>query len=404
MIGPVRLLHVVHYPVFGGPHNQALRLAGPLAARGYRTIALLPNELGNAAERLRSAGVETVTMPLHRLRVQPDPLLQLRFLTGFPGEVRAIRQLIRERSIDIVLVCGLVNPHAAIAARLEGVPLVWQIVDTRPPMALRRLMMPVVTRLADVIMSTGMEVARAHPGATSLGSRLVPFFPPVDTNVFRPDAERRTSARQELGIADGSQVIGTVGNLNPQKGHEYLLRAAARIRSAQPELAVRVLGAHTPTQSAYERGLRAEAEELGLADAATLAFVDPGARVAEFLPAFDVFLLTAVPRSEGIPTVILEALACGIPVVATDVGGVREVVEDGVTGFVVPPLAPQAIADATLRLLNDPVMRTRMGEAARQRAVERYDVELCADVHVRAFEAAFEYQRKRKGAQRSHAN
>jgi glycosyltransferase involved in cell wall biosynthesis len=337
-------------------------------------------------------------MPLHRLRARPDPLLQLRFLIGFPREIRAIRKLIRQQSIDIVLVCGLVNPHAAIAARLEGVPVVWQLVDTRPPMALRRLIMPLVTRLSDVIMTTGMAVARVHPGATSLGTRLVPFFPPVDTTSYHPDSERRTAARQELAVGDDSCVIGTVGNLNPQKGHEYLLRAAALIRRTRPHVAVRVLGAHTPTQSAYEHGLREEAQGLGLADPATLAFVDPGARVAELLPAFDVFLLTAVPRSEGIPTVILEAMACGIPVVTTDVGAVREVVEDGVTGFIVPALNPQAIAEATLRLLGDEQQCSRMGVVARQHAVERYDIEVCADVHVRAFEAAAAHRRGRRRA------
>ncbi len=96
------------------------------------------------------------------------------------------------------------------------------------------------------------------------------------------------------------------------------------------------------------------------------------------------------------PTVILEAMACGVPVVATDVGAVREVVEDGVTGFVVPPLDPQAIAHATLRLLDDAELRARMGEAARRRAVERYDVEVCADTHVQAFEAAIAHHRLRR--------
>ena len=99
----------------------------------------------------------------------------------------------------------------------------------------------------------------------------------------------------------------------------------------------------------------------------------------------------SVPNSEGVPTVILEAMACGVPVVATDVGAVAEVVDDGVTGFVVPPLRPQALADATLRLLGDPDLRARMSLAAREQAVARFDVEVCADTHVRAFEAAIAY-------------
>jgi glycosyltransferase involved in cell wall biosynthesis len=276
---------------------------------------------------------------------------------------------------------------------MEGIPIVWQLLDTRPPVALRRLMMPLVTRLADVVMSTGMEVARVHPGALGLGDRLVPYYPPVDTGNFRPDARRRHAARMELGVPEDAHLIGTVANLNPQKGHEYLVRAAAIVRSELPDVLVRILGAHTPTHADYEVRIEAEARASGLSDGTQLQFIDPGSRIAELLPAFDVFLLTSVPRSEGVPTTILEAMACGLPVVATNVGAVREVVEDDVTGYVVPPLDPEAIAEATLRLLRDPGLRERMGHVGRARATKRFSVETCAEVHLKAYDHAL----RRKG-------
>lgn len=393
----MRALVVVHYPIFGGPHNQALRLAEPLHRRGWNTLVVIPDEPGNAAERLREGDLPVLQMPFHRVRAIPDPRLQARTALSFPGEVDRIRRTIREHNVDVVLIGGLINPHAAVAARREGVPVVWQLLDTRPPMPLRRAIMPLVTRLADAVMSTGIEVARVHPGAQAFGDRLLPYYPPVDTRAFSPDPARRASARAELGVPEGACLIGTVANLNPQKGHEYLIRAAALVHRTGPDLAVRILGAHTPTQSAYGDAVRAEAAALGLLENGRLSFVDPGSRVAELLPAFDLFLLTSVPRSEGVPTVILEAMACGLPVVATDVGAVREVVEDGVTGFVVPPLDTEAIARATRRLLDDPALRTRMGEVARRRAVERYDVEVCAATHVRAFETAIAHHRRRHG-------
>ncbi|MGH2604541.1 MAG: glycosyltransferase, partial [Dehalococcoidia bacterium] len=245
------------------------------------------------------------------------------------------------------------------------------------------------------VMSTGIEIARVHPGALDMDERLIPFFPPVDTARFQPDSEKRTAARAELAVPDDAPLAGMVGNINPQKGHEYFVRAAALIQRTYPDAYFRILGAHTPTQVAYETKVRAEAEAAGLTQDDRLQWTDPGARVAELLPAFDLFLLTSVPRSEGVPTVVLEAMSCGIPVVATDVGAVREVVEDGVTGFVVPPLDPAAIARATLRLLQDPDLRRRMGEEGRRRAVQRYDVQVCADTHVRAFQAAIEHHRAR---------
>jgi len=383
-----RLLFDIHYPTFGGPHNQAVQLAEPLRRRGWETLVLLPDEPGNAAERLREAGVEVVQQPLVRIRVGADPRLHARFVMGVGPEIARTRRLLRDRRIDVVLIAGLYTVQTAIAARLEGIPVVWQILDTFAPQGVRRVLMPAVTRLADVVMTTGMVVARGHPGAANLGDRLVPYFPPVDTAQYRPDADRRNAARRAWGIPEGATVIGTVGNLNRVKGQQYLIRAAEVIHRTDPDVYVRILGAFTPTHAAHAEALREEAKQRGLLAGDRLAFVDPGRQVANLLPGFDVFLLTSVPRSEGVPTAILEAMSSGLPVVATRVGGVEEVVEDGVTGFVVAPLDVDAIAAATRTLVRQPHLRTRFGASAREHAVKRFGIERCADAHLCAFERA----------------
>ena len=383
-----RVLFVSHFPTFGGPHNQALRLAPALRERDFETVVLLPEEEGNAASRLGKSGLEVVQRPLRRVRAVMRPGVQARFLASIARDVREIEAVIDERSIELVQVTGLMNPHAAIAARRANRPVVWQLLDTRPPAAARTALSPMVGKLADVVMTTGMEVARLHPGIARLGSRLVPFYPPVDTTLFQPDEDGRREARRELAVPDDAVLVGTVGNLNPQKGHEYLLEAAALLRDGTPELHVRVLGARTPTHRAYEEALLQDVRRLGLED--RVRFCEPGDRVPELLPAFDVFALTSVPRSEGVPTAILEAMACAIPVVASDVGGVREVVEAGRTGTVVEPLDAAALATALAELTGDPGRRRELGSRARERALERYGLRACADRHVLAYESAIE--------------
>jgi glycosyltransferase involved in cell wall biosynthesis len=111
------------------------------------------------------------------------------------------------------------------------------------------------------------------------------------------------------------------------------------------------------------------------------------------LPAFDIFWLTSMPRSEGIPTVIGEAMACGVPVVASDVGGVGEAVADGETGFLVPPSNPEALVTATLPLLEDPALRARMGREARARAERLFALDVCADRHLDGFHRALQRRR-----------
>jgi glycosyltransferase involved in cell wall biosynthesis len=340
-------------------------------------------------------------MPLHRLRAKLDPRLQIGFAVGLNREVRAIRRVIREREIDLVLVCGLVNPHAAIAGRREGVPVVWMITDSRAPAALRRLLMPLVERLASAVLFNGKALADLHLRKSGLKVPSFIFFPPVDTDRFVPSAARRNATRRLLGIPSQAPVVGMVANLNPQKGVEYFLRAASIIQQSRPETWFILVGAPFGTHRAYENQLQLEIARSGIRrDHLILT----GGRddVENYYPAMDTKLITSVPRSEGSTTTAIEAMACGVPVVTTNVGSVSEVVTDEITGLVVPPLDERAISEATLRILGNSSLAGRMGEAGRRRAIEHFTTEVCVETHVEAFETAIEHERSRRGGPRTN--
>lgn len=392
----LRALVILPWPAFGGAHNQALRLSGPLSRRGIRTLVLLPDDAQRAADRLRGAGVEVVTMPLKRLRATPDPAVQARFVASFAGEQRRLRSLIAEHEVDVVQVHGVTNPQGALAARRERRAVVWQLFDTRAPMPLRRLGMPIVKRLADELTVWGEGLVRAHPGADALAARTTIVYPPVDQSAFLPDPELRRSVRAELGLADSAPLIGTVGVLNPTKGHEHLIRAASIVRRQIPAARFLVIGASSPAHGSYEEGLRREARELGLDDA--LSFVDPGTRVPELMQALDLFVMTSVSRSEGMPTAILEAMSCAKPVVATRVGAIDELVEDGGSGLLVPPASPSAVAGAITRLLGDDELRSSLGARGRALASERFPLAGLADLHAGAYARAAARARARRRA------
>jgi glycosyltransferase involved in cell wall biosynthesis len=391
------LLTVLHWPVYGGAHNQALRLAGPLGDRGVDTVAVIPDEGGaesDAVERLRDGGVETLIVPLSRLRASLNPVVQARFARALRPDIARLSELIRRFDIDVVQAHGVTNPHGAIAANREAAALVWQLFDTRAPMPLRRLGMPLVTRLADAMTTWGDGVARAHPGADRLGERRITVFPPVDCASLRPQPELRLEARRRLGVPEGSALVATVGVRNSHKGHEWLVRAAELVRQRQPDAVFRVIGAPSPAHAAHERAVREEASRRGLGDPEVFAMVDPGRDVPLLLQAIDVFAMTSPPRSEGMPTAILEAMACGKAVVTTDVGATRELVDDGSTGLIVPPEDPAAIGDAILGLVGNERRREEMGAAGRRDAIKRFDLTVLADRHRRAYDLAIAHRRE----------
>ena len=382
---PCRLLSVVHYPVFGGQHNRVSQLAGPLRELGWETTLVLPSdaEADAAVERV-AARVRVVRRSLHRLRASVDPLAQARYLSALAPEVGHLARLIRRGGFDLVQVNDLFNPQAAIAARLVGVPVVWQIIDQTGPLWARRLLMRVVERAAGAVLFTGSALRDVHlPGDSHVPSFV--YYPPVDTQRFIPSLERRRALRATLGIPADAFVVGTLANLNPQKGLEDFVGAAARIHAAVPDTWFVVAGARYPTHGAYADRVVEAARQTGIpAD----RFLFPGeAREPEaFYPALDLFLLSS--RSEGAPTTVIEAMACGLPVVTTDVGAVRELVVEGITGLVVPAGDAAAMADAVLELARDPDRRARMAAKARARAVTEFDLQACAAVHAEAFRAA----------------
>ncbi len=392
----MHVLSVIHYPVYGGPHNRNAALSAMLEQRGIQTTVLLPDEPGNAYSLLRQRGVNTICVPLSRLRATRDPRVHVELVRSFRSEVGRLRSLIRTLDVDLVLVNGLVNPHSAVAAHLEGVPVVWQLLDTFAPMPLRATMMPLVTRVADVIMSTGRAVADEHPAASSFGERLVLFYPVADTRQFVNSSETRQRARRRLGLEDDDLVIGNVGNINPMKGHGIFIRAAAHVRETRPSARFVILGSRSERHATYVEGLWRMASKLGLELGRDLIVVDPGVDVAGTAPAFDVFWLTSAPRSEGIPTVIGEAMALELPVVASRVGSVHEAIEDHITGRLVTPLNPQALAHATLPYLDDLELRRTTGRAGRDRAARLFSPEVCAERHEHAFALASDHRRGRR--------
>lgn len=381
----MRAMFVIPNPAFGGGHNEILQQRMGLETAGWQLVFVTGDEPSTGAQRLADAGLEVIQMPLHRLRAtrRLDPHLKL--ITGFRREVRALRELIRARGIDLVQPHGETNVHGALAGRQEGIGVCWHLYDTASPIALRRVMRPVVTGLAGSVTVTGRATLDAYPGLERAQERVVVTFPPVDPQRFRPDPQQRRAARAELALDEDEVVIGTVGNRNPRKGHDLLIEAAAILFSRRPAVRILIMGGPSPAHPSYEASLHASVARHGLEQ--VVRFIDPGARVPELLPTLDAFVLPSHP-GEGMPTVILEAMACGLPVVATDVAAVREEVEEGVTGLVVPVGDPALMADALQGLVDDEELRARMGAAGRIRVTELFTPERAVANRLRAWDIA----------------
>jgi glycosyltransferase involved in cell wall biosynthesis len=190
---------------------------------------------------------------------------------------------------------------------------------------------------------------------------------------MREDPERK---QRLLNLPENAIVVGTVAVFKEQKGYPYLIEAAARIRRTRPDVHFLVVGSGPKASEIHrqiiERGLEC-------------AFVCVGQQVdvLPYLAAMDVFVLPSL--WEGMPRALMEAMAAGIPAVGTNVSGIRDLIEDGVTGFLVPAGDASSLAEAIMSMLADPVRARGFGEAARRRIQERHSASVSALRHVELY-------------------
>ncbi len=369
---PMRVLYCILDNRFGGPHRLAVTVAEYLTGRGVQTLFLFGQK---TRDLWRPEGFESFAFKHIQCFTRRHPLLNfIRFCCLLPYNLAGIRRLLRSRGITIVHVDGVTNFVPALAARREGIPVVWHYNDHLSG-PLKRILLPLVTRLASrvIVQGEGLRQSRTA-GNRRLRDKTCVLYSAVDTRRLVPetqDAAGRARVRAEVGIPADCVLVGMVGNLNRFKGHAYFLEAAARVRQRTDRARFLVVGRRLETDKAYWEHLQRLTSRLGLQD--SVVFAGFREDVPRVLAAMDVFVLPSI--LESCPVALLEAMAMEVPVVATDVGAVREIVDHGRTGFVVPSRDPGAIAEAVLAVVAEAPERVReMARQARKTVEERFAV------------------------------
>lgn len=281
------------------------------------------------------------------------------------GDPRWLLTLRRSLVADPVEVVHAHSPLAAVGARLVARSLPRRrrprVVTTDHSLfdghqALTRWADAATAGLDDAHLAVSEAVQASLPPRLRRRSIVVPHG--IDVEQVRADGAHRADVRAELGLPPDALVVGTVANLRPVKAYPDLLAAARRVLDERPDVRFVAVG-----QGPQEAEIRALHAELGLGGGVLL--LGHRTDAVRVMGACDVFCLPS--HHEGLPVALMEALALGLPVVATGVGGITEVVDDGVEGRLVPPGQPTALAAALLEVLSDKDRRAAMARAAARR-------------------------------------
>jgi len=284
-----------------------------------------------------------------------------------------LRKFLVQCSPDVVVTKGLSSHFlGGLAARKLRTPCVWHVQDfiSERTLGIYRRAFGLAARwLPDQIIVDGRTIARQLP--RSLQSRIAVIHNGVDTNMFRPDLDG-TNVRRELGIPNDHVVIGHVGRVTPWKGQHYLIEAFARMANDNPNVTLLLVGGPVFDNDLYQRRLLSLTAQFDLED--RIKFAGYRHDMPDVLAATDIFAFTSIEKDTS-PLALLSAMACGLPVVAFDIAGVRELLTHENQFLLVPAEDVSALSRALLRVLADEKLRRVLADAARKLATNEFGLD-----------------------------
>jgi glycosyltransferase involved in cell wall biosynthesis len=361
--GRLRILHTEASLGWGGQEIRVLSEARGVARLGHEVTLAAPAE-ARIFQEAPHYDVRAVALPIGSKR---------------PGGAFALRGLLTRGPFDVV------NTHsstdawlAAIAcATLAGAPPLVRTRHISAPLPANAATRWLYAKATDRIVTTGEKLRAQVMRETGVDAARVVSIPTgIDLARFRPGD--RAAARATAGLAADALLVGIVATLRSWKGHRYLLEAVAAME--RKDIVVVIVG-DGPQRGALE----ALAAQLGIAS--RTRFAGNQADVAPWMQSMDVFCLPSY-ANEGVPQALMQAMACGLPVVTTPVGSIEEIVSDGDTGVLVAPEDAQRLRAALERLLGDPGLRTALGTRAAAVARERFGEERMVERMVAVFRDA----------------
>ena len=381
-----RLLIANHAVEMGGAERVLLRFLDAMDRDLFEPALACPHR-GPLVEAAEERGVRvhlgypaSRLLEVRRKSLGGNRLERLAYPLDMARTVAGLSRLIREEGYDLVLTnSAKADIYGSLAARLAGRPVAWRLHDIVDRDAFSRLNVVLFRTFASLFAARVLAVSGAVRDALEArrvsGEKIVVLHNGIDVEGLwsaRARPRSRKKLEDEFGIASDAPLAGLVGRLVDWKGPDRFVAAAAEVARRLPSARFLLVGDAVFGEASYVDGLKAQVRRLGLDD--RVVFTGFREDALEITAGLDV-LVHASLLPDPLPTVLIEAMAMGVPVVASDAGGVREIVEHGKTGLLVPPGDVDALAEAVLELLSNPGKARDMGGAGHERAVRLFDMD-----------------------------
>lgn len=387
MIQPQRLLFINSSAELGGADTDLLTICRLLDRKRYVATVVLP-QIGPLNDAFAKAGAEVRVLPTAPLRRFTSIAAALLYPVEFIRALFSLVMVIRKTRPSLVHVNTSMLPAAGLAAKLTGTMCLWHIreiwqIDGNS--VIPRLLRWWIRSTADSILAVSSSTAAIF---SDVKEKTTVIHHGVNTERFKPPANR-AELRALMGISEEQFAVGFVGRIAPMKGIEFLVSAMSIIAQKMPNAVLLIVGPRLKNHG-YAEALDQQASSTS----ADIRFVPARQDIEQVLAGLDVLVLPT-SRPEPFGLVIIEALACGVPVVATDQGGPLEILQGIEAGRLVPPRMPNAIASAVLDIAEQtgPALREKAREMVISRFQEERMIEQLQSLYDRLTPAPFSHHR-----------
>ena len=353
----INILHIYQNSKIGGVQQQILNLLKAYNREVFNPIFCCLGPKEEIGKEIEGIGIDCI--PLNRSRYN-------RFSLGI---VLDLHRLMKKKQIHIVRTHRYrSNFYGRLAAFLTGVPVIVASVhdnyrkDKRPA---RKMINRILSKITDKIVAVSEDVKKdiIRYDKTEV-SKVMVITNGIDIEKFNPKGNF-ADIRKEFSIKEGAIVVGFVGRIVPAKGLQYLIDSIPYVKEEFKNIKLLIIGEGSIVAKLHE-----QAKEKKVYD--NIIFTGRRRDIPDILSCIDIFVMPSI--AEGLPNALLEAMAMGKPIVATEVGGIPEVIKNGVNGLLVPPRDPIALATAMKGLIGNDRLAAQMGYAARDLVLDKFSM------------------------------
>jgi glycosyltransferase involved in cell wall biosynthesis len=362
----IRIVELVATGTSGGAQEHVFNLISRIDRKRY-DVSVLALSSGPGVRRLERTGVSVCVL---------DEMTDAEAIDAVAAHLAAVNADVVHNHMYRAEVIGTQAAWALAAAGRRRPLVVGTVHSSRVRSDEDRDLIRRLTPRMDHLIAVSRAIVRKLEDEGRVGAPISLIYNGVDLARY-DEPEVCCTLQSEYSIPDGAPIVGVVARLEPEKGHPTLLDAWARVLASVPNAHLLIVG-----EGSQREKLEAQAAALGLLGSAT--FTGRRDDVPAVTAALDVAVLPSYREAQGLS--ILEAMALSRPVVASAVGGIPEMIEDGRTGLLVPPRDPDALAAAIVRLLRDHPYADTLGRAGRELVHERF----CVELMVRAVESIYD--------------